>query len=301
MVDAPHLTRALKIIAAGPDHPLIVARDADGGSRGPSRTGPLRMERRWRSPRPGPGRDPRRGPRVRDLSHRSPRRRGGAAGAAHAAGGLATRRSAALGGARPANAGRFRGRGGDSRRHRLGCAAPLPGLVSTARPIARKPLRAARGVSPAGTPTAASPSNAGGGRGLRVRDSLGVSATWRRPPAAVRRHHRLPGPRFTLTARAPRAPAGLGMYGFGSSAHVTTSRSAGRAPQHGGLRLHARACPPPARPRASALPGSADVREPMPHRTEGTIIFAPAGDPRAGGAAQTSSRAAARWRWPAST
>ena len=75
---------------------------------------------------------------------------------------------------------------------------------------------------------------------------------------------------------APVRPGGrLGMYGFGSSAHVTIQLALGRDMEV--YVLHAGA----ERTRAGPALGAAwvgDVHEPMPHRAEGTILFAPAGE-----------------------
>jgi propanol-preferring alcohol dehydrogenase len=67
----------------------------------------------------------------------------------------------------------------------------------------------------------------------------------------------------------------LGMYGFGSSAHVTIQIARAR-----NLEVYVCTREPAHRQLAKSL-GAAwvgELREPMPHRTEGTILFAPAGD-----------------------
>ena len=67
----------------------------------------------------------------------------------------------------------------------------------------------------------------------------------------------------------------LGMYGFGSSAHVTIQIARAR-----NLEVYVATREPAHRQLAKSL-GAAwvgDLREPMPHRTEGTILFAPAGE-----------------------
>ncbi|HEU5194231.1 MAG TPA: zinc-dependent alcohol dehydrogenase family protein [Methylomirabilota bacterium] len=67
----------------------------------------------------------------------------------------------------------------------------------------------------------------------------------------------------------------LGMYGFGSSAHVTIQIARAR-----NLEVYVCTREPAHRQLAKSL-GAAwvgDLREPMPHRTEGTILFAPVGD-----------------------
>jgi len=78
-----------------------------------------------------------------------------------------------------------------------------------------------------------------------------------------------------LTLAAVRPGGRLGMYGFGSSAHVTIQIARAR-------NLEVYVCTREAAHRqlARAL-GAAwvgELRDPMPHRTEGTILFAPAGD-----------------------
>ncbi len=78
-----------------------------------------------------------------------------------------------------------------------------------------------------------------------------------------------------LTLAAVRPGGRLGMYGFGSSAHVTIQIARAR-----NLEVYVCTREPAHRQLARAL-GAAwvgDLREPMPHRTEGTILFAPAGD-----------------------
>jgi len=67
----------------------------------------------------------------------------------------------------------------------------------------------------------------------------------------------------------------LGMYGFGSSAHVTIQLARGRH-----MEVYVCTREPGHRELALSL-GAAwtgDLRDPMPHRTEGTILFAPAGE-----------------------
>ena len=67
----------------------------------------------------------------------------------------------------------------------------------------------------------------------------------------------------------------LGMYGFGSSAHVTIQIARAR-----NLEVYVCTREPAHRQLATSL-GAAwvgEMREPMPHRTEGTILFAPVGD-----------------------
>jgi alcohol dehydrogenase, propanol-preferring len=67
----------------------------------------------------------------------------------------------------------------------------------------------------------------------------------------------------------------LGMYGFGSSAHVTIQLARGR-------NMEVFVCTrEPAHRRLARALGAAwagDVHDPMPHRAEGTILFAPAGE-----------------------
>jgi len=78
-----------------------------------------------------------------------------------------------------------------------------------------------------------------------------------------------------LTLAAVRPGGRLGMYGFGSSAHVTIQIARAR-----NLEVYVCTREPSHRQLARTL-GAAwvgDLREPMPHRTEGTILFAPAGD-----------------------
>jgi len=78
-----------------------------------------------------------------------------------------------------------------------------------------------------------------------------------------------------LTLAAVRPGGRLGMYGFGSSAHVTIQIARAR-----NLEVYVCTREPGHRQLARTL-GAAwvgDLREPMPHRTEGTILFAPAGD-----------------------
>ena len=78
-----------------------------------------------------------------------------------------------------------------------------------------------------------------------------------------------------LTLTAVRPGGRLGMYGFGSSAHVTIQIARAR-----NLEVYVCTREPAHRQLARSL-GAAwvgELREPMPHRTEGTILFAPAGD-----------------------
>jgi propanol-preferring alcohol dehydrogenase len=78
-----------------------------------------------------------------------------------------------------------------------------------------------------------------------------------------------------LTLAAVPPGGRLGMYGFGSSAHVTIQIARAR-----NLEVYVCTREPSHRQLARTL-GAAwvgDLREPMPHRTEGTILFAPAGD-----------------------
>jgi propanol-preferring alcohol dehydrogenase len=78
-----------------------------------------------------------------------------------------------------------------------------------------------------------------------------------------------------LRLAAVRPGGRLGMYGFGSSAHVTIQLARGR-----NMEVYVCTREPAHRELAAAL-GAAwtgDLHEPMPHRTEGTILFAPAGE-----------------------
>jgi propanol-preferring alcohol dehydrogenase len=78
-----------------------------------------------------------------------------------------------------------------------------------------------------------------------------------------------------LKLAAVRPGGRLGMYGFGSSAHVTIQLARGR-----NMEVYVCTREPSHRALATEL-GAAwvgDLREPMPHRTEGTILFAPAGE-----------------------
>ncbi|HTO10813.1 MAG TPA: zinc-dependent alcohol dehydrogenase family protein [Candidatus Binatia bacterium] len=78
-----------------------------------------------------------------------------------------------------------------------------------------------------------------------------------------------------LTLAAVRPGGRLGMYGFGSSAHVTIQIARAR-----NLEVYVCTREPEHRKLARSL-GAAwvgELRDPMPHRTEGTILFAPAGD-----------------------
>jgi propanol-preferring alcohol dehydrogenase len=78
-----------------------------------------------------------------------------------------------------------------------------------------------------------------------------------------------------LKLAAVRPGGRLGMYGFGSSAHVTIQLARGR-------NMEVYVCTREASHRELARRlGAAwvgDLRDPMPHRAEGTIIFAPAGE-----------------------
>jgi propanol-preferring alcohol dehydrogenase len=77
-----------------------------------------------------------------------------------------------------------------------------------------------------------------------------------------------------LSLAAVRPGGRLGMYGFGSSAHVTIQLARGR-----NMEVYVCTREPGHRELAASL-GAAwtgDLHEPMPHRTEGTILFAPAG------------------------
>jgi alcohol dehydrogenase, propanol-preferring len=78
-----------------------------------------------------------------------------------------------------------------------------------------------------------------------------------------------------LALAAVRPGGRLGMYGFGSSAHVTIQLARGR-----NMEVYVCTREPGHRELAMSL-GAAwtgDVHDPMPHRTEGTILFAPAGE-----------------------
>jgi propanol-preferring alcohol dehydrogenase len=78
-----------------------------------------------------------------------------------------------------------------------------------------------------------------------------------------------------LSLAAVRSGGRLGMYGFGSSAHVTIQLARGR-----NMEVYVCTREPAHRELAMAL-GAAwtgDLHDPMPSRTEGTILFAPAGD-----------------------
>jgi alcohol dehydrogenase, propanol-preferring len=81
---------------------------------------------------------------------------------------------------------------------------------------------------------------------------------------------------YRALALAEVRPGGrLGMYGFGSSAHVTIQLARGR-----NMEVYVCTRQPHHRELARAL-GAAwvgDVQDPMPHRAEGTILFAPAGE-----------------------
>ena len=78
-----------------------------------------------------------------------------------------------------------------------------------------------------------------------------------------------------LKLAAVRPGGRLGMYGFGSSAHVTIQIARAR-----NLEVYVCTREPSHRQLAKSL-GAAwvgDLRDSMPHRTEGTILFAPVGD-----------------------
>jgi propanol-preferring alcohol dehydrogenase len=78
-----------------------------------------------------------------------------------------------------------------------------------------------------------------------------------------------------LKLAAVRPGGRLGMYGFGSSAHVTIQLARGR-----NMEVYVCTREPGHRELARSL-GAAwvgDLHDPMPHRTEGTILFAPAGE-----------------------
>ena len=78
-----------------------------------------------------------------------------------------------------------------------------------------------------------------------------------------------------LKLAAVRPGGRLGMYGFGSSAHVTIQLARGR-----NMEVYVCTREPAHRELAQSL-GAAwvgDVQESMPHRAEGTILFAPAGE-----------------------
>jgi propanol-preferring alcohol dehydrogenase len=78
-----------------------------------------------------------------------------------------------------------------------------------------------------------------------------------------------------LKLAAVRPGGRLGLYGFGSSAHVTIQLARGR-----NMEVYVCTREPAHRELARAL-GAAWVggsHDPMPHRTEGTILFAPAGE-----------------------
>jgi propanol-preferring alcohol dehydrogenase len=78
-----------------------------------------------------------------------------------------------------------------------------------------------------------------------------------------------------LKLAAVRPGGRLGLYGFGSSAHVTIQLACGR-----NMEVYVCTREPGHRALAASL-GAAwvgDLHEPMPHRTEGTILFAPAGE-----------------------
>lgn len=78
-----------------------------------------------------------------------------------------------------------------------------------------------------------------------------------------------------LQLAAVRPGGRLGMYGFGSSAHVTIQLARGR-----NMEVYVCTREPGHRELARSL-GAAwagDLHEPLPHRAEGTILFAPAGE-----------------------
>ncbi|HEY2996750.1 MAG TPA: zinc-dependent alcohol dehydrogenase family protein [Methylomirabilota bacterium] len=78
-----------------------------------------------------------------------------------------------------------------------------------------------------------------------------------------------------LTLTGVRPGGRLGLYGFGSSAHVTIQIARAR-----NLEVYVCTREPAHRQLALSL-GAAwvgDPRDPMPHRTEGSILFAPVGD-----------------------
>jgi alcohol dehydrogenase, propanol-preferring len=81
---------------------------------------------------------------------------------------------------------------------------------------------------------------------------------------------------YRALALAGVRPGGrLGMYGFGSSAHVTIQIARARH-----MEVYVCTREPSHRELATSL-GAAwvgDLRDPMPRRAEGTILFAPAGD-----------------------
>ncbi|HET7340898.1 MAG TPA: zinc-dependent alcohol dehydrogenase family protein [Methylomirabilota bacterium] len=81
---------------------------------------------------------------------------------------------------------------------------------------------------------------------------------------------------YRALALANVRPGGrLGMYGFGSSAHVTIQIARAR-----NMEVYVCTREPSHRDLAKSL-GAAwvgDLRDPMPHRAEGTILFAPVGD-----------------------
>jgi propanol-preferring alcohol dehydrogenase len=78
-----------------------------------------------------------------------------------------------------------------------------------------------------------------------------------------------------LKLSAVRPGGRLGIYGFGSSAHVTIQLALGRH-----MEVYVCTREPSHRALATEL-GAAwvgDVHDPMPHRAEGTILFAPVGE-----------------------
>lgn len=74
-----------------------------------------------------------------------------------------------------------------------------------------------------------------------------------------------------------RVPPGgrLGMYGFGSSAHITLQVAVARGCE---VYVCTRGAANRALARALGAAWAGDVREPMPAPTDGTIVFAPAGE-----------------------
>jgi propanol-preferring alcohol dehydrogenase len=78
-----------------------------------------------------------------------------------------------------------------------------------------------------------------------------------------------------LEVAAVRPGGRLGMYGFGSSAHVTIQLARGRGME---VYVCTREASHRALARSLGAAWAGDLHEPMPHRAEGTIVFAPAGD-----------------------
>ncbi len=229
--------------------------------------------------------DPRRGARVRHLPHRPARRRGRAA---HRC-------------ARPLvpghqAVGRVVGRGRDATRFREGDRVGIAWLRRTCgrclvlRDRPREPLRARRvhrlarrrrlrGVR-------------GGGRGLRLRDPGGLQRR-RGGAAALRGDHRL-----------SRAEAGGGAAGR-PAGHVRLRLLGPRddparpRPEHGGLRVHARARPP----RAGAVAGRGLGGRRRTSRCRTAPRARSSSRRRASWCRSPCAtwRGAGRWRWPAST